>query len=217
MGRVLFVDSRKPDPDAVNAAVEVIGRGGVVLSPTDTVYGLSCDPNRSKAVERILDLKGRSGAKGFLLLIPGPSRISHLAATVSGDFQRLKQLWPGPVTFLFLAGPEAPRAVIGSEQKIGLRCPADGLLQDWLKALDRPLLSTSANRSGEPIPDSTEDLRRLFENKVDLLLLSGAETESKASTVVDLTVSPPHIIRRGDWAARVEALILPWKRNERSE
>ena len=207
MGQVLFIDSERPDPDAVNAAVEVINRGGVVLSPTDTVSGLACDPNRSEAVERIREIKRRSADKGFLLLIPGPDWVGRLAAVIPKDFQQLKQFWPGPVTFLFAAGPQAPWVVVSSEQRIGLRCPEDAFLQSWLKTLGRPLLSTSANRSGEEGPATIVQLRKMFEGCVDLLLLGCDEIESRASTVVDLTVSPPEIVRRGEWAERVEKVL----------
>ena len=207
MGKFLFVDTRQPAPDVIKAAVTVILKGGVVLSPTDTVHGLACDPRRPEAVRRIRDIKGRSAEKGFLLLIPGPGWVNSLAVTVPRDFQQLKPLWPGPVTFLFAAGADAPPPVVGSEQKIGMRCPQDAFLRCWLRALDRPLLSTSANRSGEAVPQSTEDLKKLFENSVDLLLLSREEIDSKASTVVDLTVSPPEIVRRGDWSGRVEKVL----------
>ncbi len=207
MGKVLFVDSNQPGPDAVNAAVEVINRGGVVLSPTDTVSGLACDPNRSEAVERIREIKRRSADKGFLLLLPGPGWVSELAAAVPPSFRLLEHLWPGPLTFLLAAGVKASGPVVGSERKIGVRCPENRFLQVWLQTLGRPLLSTSANRSGEDVPRSNDRLTELFEDAVDLLLLCGEEIESKASTVVDLTVSPPEIVRRGDWAERVEEVL----------
>ena len=207
MGKVLFVDTKKPDPAAVKAAATVVREGGVVLSPTDTVYGLACDPNRSEPVERIREIKRRSADTGFLLLLPGPGWISELAAVVPASFQQLEHLWPGPLTFLFAAAEKAPGPAVGSEKKIGVRCPDDRFLQVWLETLGRPLLSTSANQSGEDVPRSNDRLTELFEDAVDLLLLCGEEIESKASTVVDLTVFPPEIVRRGDWAERVDNVL----------
>ncbi len=208
MGNVLFLDPCSVSRVAVQTAASVIREGGVVLSPTDTVYGLACDPRRSRAINRIREVKGRSSKKGFLLLIPGPESVSSLVdVPISDDFRQMRQLWPGPVTFLFAAGSDAPRAAVGSGRKIGLRCPEDQFLQAWLRALDHPLLSTSANRSGEDIPQSTEGLRELFGNSVDLLLFRSEETESQASTVVDLTASPPAIVRRGDQAHRVDKVL----------
>ena len=214
MGKFLFVDTRKPEPDVIEAAVDVILEGGVVLSPTDTVHGLACDPRQPEAVRRIRDIKGRSAGKGFLLLIPGPGWVNSLAVTVPRGFQQLKSLWPGPVTFLFAAGADAPPLVVGSEQKIGMRCPQHTFLQSWLRVLGQPLLSTSANRSGEAVPQSTEGLKRLFENSVDLLLLGREEIDLKASTVVDLTVSPPEIRRRGNGAAQVEEILSSAQKRE---
>ena len=207
MGKVLFVDFREPDPGVINAAATVVLEGGVVLSPTDTVYGLACDPKRTEAVERIREIKGRSTDKGFLLLLPGPGWVSELAAAVPPSFQPLERLWPGPVTFLFAAGEKAPGPAVGSEKKIGVRCPAEVFLQIWLETLGRPLLSTSANRAEEDVPRSNDRLRELFEDSVDLLLLSGEKIESKASTVLDLTVHPPQIVRRGEWAGNVHNLL----------
>ncbi len=204
MGKVLFLDPGSLNSDAVKAAATVVREGGVVLSPTDTVYGLACDPGRKEAVRRIQTVKGRRAEKGFLLLIPGPEWVNSLAAVVPRDFQHLKQFWPGPVTFLFAAGPDAPPAVVAAEETIGLRCPLSTLLQSWLKCLGHPLLSTSANRSGMEGPGTIVALRKMFEDSVDLLLLSHEQIETKASTVVDLTADPPRMVRRGEWADRVE-------------
>ncbi len=207
MGRVLFIDSRQPDPVALQAAVEVIQQGGVVLSPTDTVYGLACDPGRPEAIGRVRKIKGSVPEKGFLLLISTPEWVRRLGAVTPRNFGRLKHFWPGPVTFLFAAGPEAPEEVVSSEQKIGLRCPDDVFLRAWLESLMHPLLSTSANRSGEEPPATTLELREAFEDSADLLLLAREPQDERASTVVDLTTDPARIVRRGEGADRVEAAL----------
>ena len=205
MGKVLLLDRRRPDPDVVQAAAAVVQGGGVVLSPTDTVYGLACDPWNCEAVGRIREMKGRSVEKGFLLLIPGLDWVTSLVGTVPRDSQQLMSLWPGPVTLLFVCGPGTPAGVVGSQQKIGLRCPQDSFLQSWLGTLTRPVLSTSANQSGKEMPATAAALREMFEDSVDLLLLAPENIQAQASTVVDLTISPPRIVRRGEWANRVEA------------
>ncbi len=203
MGHCILIEPGSPNPDIVETAVQVIKQGGIVLSPTDTVYGLACDPRQSETVERILRIKGRNTQKGFLLLISTPDWVGPLTAVIPEEFRQFKQFWPGPVTLLFAAGPEAPRAVVGSEGRIGLRCPGDVFMQAWLESLEQPLLSTSANRSGEQIPAGECKLREMFEDSVDLLLLSREELQSKASTVVDLMASPPQMVRPGDQADRV--------------
>lgn len=179
-------------------AARVIRAGGVVLHPTDTVYGLACDPFQPRAVSRLIEIKGRDKEKGFLLLLPDLTWIEKLCSAVPAVFDgAAARFWPGPVTFLLRASPRLPILVRGREGKVGLRRPALPYLESWMRAIPGPIVSTSANPSGQWVVGSAATLSKRFQNGVDLVLEAGEMENPKPSTVVDLTTTPPGIVRRG--------------------
>lgn len=202
------LDPHRPAAQTIQEAARVIRSGGIVLHPTDTLYGLACDPFNARALEKIYRLKKRPREKGFLLLIADPSWVSRLAAPIPHLFSALaREFWPGPVTFLLLARPELPALLTGEGGKVGVRWPALAYLQAWLKALGGPIVSTSANRSGHPVPGSVAELKRLFAGKVDLFLEAGEVENLTPSSVVDLTVSPARLVRQGKQAHRLSKFL----------
>ena len=201
------VDLLRPSREIVELAVDAIRQGGVVLHPTDTVYGLACDPFNQAALELLLALKQRSRRQGFLLLIPEAGWAERLSASRPPIFLPLcRRFWPGPVTLLLPAGNRVPSLVRGEEGKVGLRMPQLPLLRQWLQALDSPLVSTSANLSGRPAP-SLAGLKRLFQDRVGLFLEAEASRPATPSTVADLADDPPRIVRRGEESDAVERFL----------
>lgn len=202
------LDPHRPAAETIQEAARVIRSGGIVLHPTDTLYGLACDPFNARALEKIYRLKKRPPERGFLLLISDPDWVSRLAAPIPHLFPALaREFWPGPVTFLLSARPELPALLTGEGGKVGVRWPALAYLQDWLKALGGPIVSTSANRSGHPVPASVAELKRLFAGKVDLFLEVGEMENQTPSSVVDLTVSPARLVRQGKQAHRLSTFL----------
>lgn len=206
MEKVFFIDRKRPT-DTLPYAVKIIRQGGIVLSSTDTVYGLACDPHQPDGVKKIQELKKRPAEKGFLLLIPTPDWVDKLASRIPKYYLNLKQFWPGPLTLLLPAGPNVPKSIVSSDEKVGIRCPDHFFLKSWLEHLGHPLLSTSANLSGEKLLTTITDLRETFEHSVDLLIFDKEEDQTEASTVVDLTVDRPQIIRPGKLANRVQKVL----------
>ncbi len=197
-------DLDSPPPVIIDEAAQAIRQGKVVLYPTDTLYGLGCDPFNEEALRRLFAIKGRSENKGVLLLVQDYSYAKVVSNQISDLFYELvKAFWPGPVTLLLEGNSSCSRLLLGEEGKVGLRHPDLAFLQLWMAAIPGPIVSTSANRSGEPLA-ALEDLKQLFDHQVDLIL-EGRETEqpSQPSTVVDLTMDPPRIVRAGRWAERV--------------
>ena len=117
-------------------------------------------------------------------------------------------MWPGPVTFLLRGRTSLPNLLLGREGKVGLRQPNLPFLQLWMETIPGAIVSTSANLSGQSSPTSLTELRQLFAAEVDLFL-EGEEIDgqSQASTVVDLTLDPPQLVRSGQWADRVQAFL----------
>ncbi len=202
---VLTLDLEQPDPQVIRQTIEVIREGKILLYPTDTIYGLGCDPFQPDALRRILEVKGRASSKGLLVLVHSPVDALSLAARVPPTFQSLAaRFWPGPVTFLLPASPHLPGLLVGEGGLIGVRCPSQYFLEQLLRDLDAPLVSTSASISGEPEVASVAELRRLFEEKVDLFLDAGELPARRASSVVDLSVDPPRLVRTGEQADEIE-------------
>lgn len=192
------VDLHRPDPAVVEVASRAIHRGEVLLYPTDTVYGIGCHGLCEPALEKILQLKRRTPDKGLLLLIPDLETAERLTDRLPRQFQRLAdRLWPGPVTFLVPAASTIPVSVTGNQGKVGIRYPRLPFLRLWLERLAVPIVSTSANLSGQPTPESGSRLETLFGPKVDLFLDAGTLPESAPSTVLDLCGEEPRIVRNG--------------------
>jgi len=197
-------DLASPPPDIIEKAAQAIRQGKVVLYPTDTLYGLGCDPFNEEALRRLFAIKGRSEKKGVLLLVQDYSYAEVVSDHIPELFYELvKAFWPGPVTLLLEGNSSCSRLLLGEEGKVGLRHPDLAFLQLWMAAIPGPIVSTSANVSGEPLA-ALEDLKQLSDHQVDLIL-EGTEMEqpSQPSTVVDLTMDPPRIVRAGRWAGRV--------------
>ena len=200
------INSVNPDRDMLKKIGDVIRKGGVILYPTDTVYGLGCDPFSCNALERILALKGRVPDKGVLVLIPSYEWLFRISGDVGqGMLDLCRSWWPGPVTCLFAAAPELPGILTGSGGKIGVRMPDSRFLLDCMNSIPGPLVSTSANLAGEPPVSRFSAVNSRIMEGVDLCISDTAETKSerKVSTVVDLSGDEPLIIREGEGIERV--------------
>ena len=203
---VVRCDVNSPSSGAIQTAARAIQRGQLVLHPTDTIYGLACDPLNPEALDRLFSLKGRSPEKGVLMMIPKIDLCEAICDDIPEVFHKFAaRLWPGPVTLLLRGKTSLPDLLLGSEGKVGLRHPDLPFLQLWMEEIPGAIASTSANRSGQSPPASLEELRQLLGDEVDLFL-EGEEIEvwPQPSTVVDLTLDPPRLVRSGQWAARVE-------------
>jgi L-threonylcarbamoyladenylate synthase len=172
-----------PSGGVLDELAEVLRAGGVALLPTDTIYGLHALAADPLAIARIRAMKGRDDGKPFVVIASSIEQLRALGAVVP---EQLSGLWPAPLTAILVAG----------ETTIAARIPDLA----WLRALlDRtgPLVSTSANRSGEPPVTGPESLADDLRNALDALLDQGAR-EGKPSTIVDFTGAEPKLIREGD-------------------
>lgn len=174
---------------ALRAGAETLKRGGVAVIPTDTVYGLAVDGRNRQAVEKIYRIKRRPPSKPLVRLVADRSEVLPLLSS-PGAVRLLEKFWPGPLTVILkTAGGETS----------GYRMPAHDLVRELIRAGGVELAATSANRSGEPAITSPEAAAAAFGGEVDLIL-DGGELSGQASTVLDLTVSPPRILREGPLA-----------------
>ncbi len=200
--------------EALAQGVNVIRAGGILLYPTDTVYGLGCDPLSARALEKLTKLKRRPVRRYYLVLIDRPGAVSGLVSELPESFSFFShRLWPGPVSMIF--PKEKGKAPFPENDSIGIRCPHWSFLRDFLELLEGPLISTSVNRSGEdPITDPDEAGRQ-FRLGVDLFLDFGKLPNTRPSTILDLRPDPPVILREGAMLRRVQDAIRDWKQGKR--
>ncbi len=176
-------------------------RGGVVLLPTDTIYGLSCRWDSDRARERIQAIKGPGRLALFVALVANAEMAFRFALPPELEGQRLlSEQWPGPLTAVLRARTEVvPQCCLGPEATIAFRWPRDTFLQDLVRDLGVPLVSTSANRTGEPHVVDARQAWEQFGAGVDLYVDAGRRP-GIPSTLVDLTVAKPRLLRLGHFA-----------------
>src|SRR5258705_5040296 len=156
---LLRVDSEAPDPQVMLAAAEAVLRGGVIAFPTDTLYGLGCSLFDVSAVEMVARLKRRDPSLAVISLIPDPRQVYGLAAEVSPVAERLiARYWPGPLSLIFLAAPIGPARGRGAAGTVALRCPRDTLCHQLLEHIGGPVVSSSANLSGQRPAESAAEV-----------------------------------------------------------
>ncbi len=175
---------------------EVVHGGKMLIFPTDTIYGLGCDAFNDRAVERVYRIKGRAPERPFSVHVASVSVIEQYVAPLTGR-QRdlLERLLPGPYTVVMRASPMAPPMCVSHEGKIGLRVPASRSFRLVYEAPGRPLVGTSANRSGEPPLPSIDEIIERFSHAVDLIVATDEPMTQVSSSVIDITVDPPRVLR----------------------
>jgi tRNA threonylcarbamoyl adenosine modification protein (Sua5/YciO/YrdC/YwlC family) len=179
----------------IDAAAGVIAAGGVIVIPTDTVYGIACDPRAAGAVERVYRIKRRP--EGMELSILG-ARIADLEehGLLDGVARRLgTACWPGPLSLVVSVAHPGRFAVPRDGETVSLRVPGHALLRELL-ARTGPLASTSANRHGEPAAVTAEEALAVLGEEVDLVV-DGGSADGRGSTIIDLTEVPPRVLRVG--------------------
>ncbi|HVP15455.1 MAG TPA: L-threonylcarbamoyladenylate synthase [Terriglobales bacterium] len=192
------VDPENPDEGPLIRVAEEVLRGGVVAFPTDTIYGLACSLFDAQAVEMLGRLKRRDPTHAFISLIPEPLQAWGLAAEVSLVAERLiDRFWPGPLSLIFRASPLVPVRVLGRGGTVALRCPRDTLCQRILERIGGPVVSSSANLSGQPPAETAQDVVTIFGNQLDVVLDGGPRRARAPSTLVDVSGERPQLLRRG--------------------
>jgi L-threonylcarbamoyladenylate synthase len=185
-------------PEEISRAVEVLRDGGIVAFPTDTVYGIGAHGMLPQAVERLYAVKERPRDKAIPLLLPGLDALPTVAASVPKVAHTLAaHFWPGALTIVLCRSSLVPDAVTAGGDTVAVRVPDHPLTQALLRALAAPLAATSANRSGEPAPDTAAGVLDQLEGRIDLILDGGQCPGGVPSTVVDVTVDPPAVLRAG--------------------
>ncbi|MEO5947131.1 MAG: L-threonylcarbamoyladenylate synthase [Chitinophagaceae bacterium] len=195
---ILHVHPVDPQPRLIKQIVEALQKGGIIIYPTDTVYGLGCDILQQKAVERICRIKQVEAKKAQLSFVCSDlSHLSDYTKPISNPVYRiLKEYLPGPYTFILQASKLVPKILQSKKDTIGLRIPNNNIAMAIVKELGRPILSASL--PGEMVEDYTdpEVMYENFRNEVDFVV-DGGIGGTTPSTIVDFTGDEPVLVREG--------------------
>ena len=195
---LLHIHPKDPQPRLIKQVVETLQQGGIIIYPTDTVYGLGCDILQQKAVEKICRIKKIDPRKAQLSFVCSDlSHLSDFAKPLSNPYYRLlKEYLPGPYTFILPASKMVPKILQSKKDTIGLRIPANNIAMAIVQELGRPLLSASL--PGEMVEDYTdpEVMYENFRNEVDFII-NGGIGGTVPSTIIDCTGDEPLMTREG--------------------
>ena len=192
------INPKEPEQEIIAEAVGVIRRGGVIVFPTRCLYGLGADALNPNAVERIFEIKQRPQNNPILVLIHSKKQLEMLVEKIPPDAVAIMEgFWPGQVTLVFDARDTLPGLLTAQTGKIGVRLPGHPVAAAILRQIKSPVTGTSANVSGCPGCNRLPDMPPQITGQVDLVLDAGTLQGGVGSTVVDVTVVPPRILREG--------------------
>lgn len=192
------IDPQKPQTESINRAAGIIRAGGLVAYPTETYYALGADALNEGAVKKVYDVKGRSFVKALTVIIDRRESLFSLVQEVPQEAEKLmERFWPGPLTIIFTARENVPDLLTSGTGKVGVRVPSLVAARALANATGSPLTATSANPSGEGAFTVAKEVSETLGEKIDLILDGGETPGGDASSILDVTFSPPLLIRAG--------------------
>jgi tRNA threonylcarbamoyl adenosine modification protein (Sua5/YciO/YrdC/YwlC family) len=193
---IVEVDPIHPQPRVVERAAKVLEDGGLIAYPTDTYYGIGCDLFSKKGIDKLYQLKDRDRKKPLSFLCPDLSDVARYAMVSNFAYRTMKQLTPGPFTFVLEATRLVPQMMQTKQRQVGIRVPQAPLMLEIAARLGRPIVTTSAqDDEGEVLVDA-KDIKEAVGNRLDLILDGGVQP-NEPSTVVSLVGDQIEILRQG--------------------
>lgn len=199
MAEFIKIYDDNPNPNAIEKVVKVLRKGGLIIFPTDTVYGLACDINNTKGVELMARIKGVKAINAnFSFVCSDLSNLSDYVKQIdSTTFRILKRALPGPYTFI-LPGARSLPSIFKRKRTVGIRIPDNTIALEIVKQLGNPIISTSIRDEDEIVEYTTDPelIHEKWKKHVDLVI-DGGYGDNQASTVIDLSEDEPKVIREG--------------------
>jgi len=194
----LRLDPKNVPSKAVRRMAHILRRGGLIVFPTDTFYGLGGDGFSPAVIRRIFSLKLRDTSRPLLVLVSDLEMVRRLARDIPPVFWKIaEEFWPGPLTIALRASAAVPSELCGGGESLAVRLPAVPWLREVVREAGLPVIATSANISGEGEISAAAQAQRIFGGKVELIVDGGLTLGGAPSTVLDLTAEPPRIVRQG--------------------
>jgi len=196
MVKIYRIDPENPDKKVISEAISILRNRGLVVYPTDTVYGLGANPLDVEAVRKVYWAKRRIG-KPLPILVSSIDAVKRIAYVDEVALRLMERFWPGPLTIVLRARDVIPKEVTLGTGKVGVRMPNHKVALMLAEGLNGLIIGTSANISGKPSPKTIEEVIKQLGDRVDLILDAGPARIGIPSTVVDLTGNRLRIIREG--------------------
>lgn len=191
---------QNPDPRHIDKIVELLKHGGVIIYPTDTVYGMGCDITKARAVERVARIKGVKPEKArFAFICSDLSHLSDFARHVDNTtFKLMKSCFPGPYTFILNASHQVPKSIKHHRKTVGIRIPGNNIILEIVRQLGNPILTTSLKEEDQILEYPT-DPELIYEEYRDLVdvVIDGGFGGIVPSTIIDCSGEAPEVIREG--------------------
>ena len=192
---ILFTEATEEN---LNRAAEILRRGGLVGIPTETVYGLGADALNETAVAHIFEAKGRPQDNPLIIHVPDAGWLETYCRDVPEAAYRLaERFWPGPMTMILPRDPIVPLRTTGGLETVGVRCPNHPVTLELIRRAGVPIAAPSGNTSGRPSPTTAGHMLEDMQGKIDAIFDGGACSVGVESTIIDLTVTPPRLLRPG--------------------
>ncbi len=208
MSKVIHIDPENPSAEVVNLAANVLRDGGIVVFPTETVYGIGASASSCFGPQEIIDIKMRPKNKPLPWLVEDDAAMDTYGVEVPQYAHDLaKAFWPGALTIVVKAADAVAPEFRDDRGTVALRSPDHGLVQELIRASGAAIITTSANTSGLPAPVSFDELEERIVHAADLTLDGGETAHKMASTVVDCTGPEPVVTREGPISAEDIAMV----------
>lgn len=192
------IDKNKIDMQVIQDAGEILKRGGLVAFPTETVYGLGANALDEEAAKKTYEAKGRPSDNPLIVHIAQVDALDGIVAVIPGAALKLaRDFWPGPLTMIFEKSEAVPYGTTGGLDTVAVRMPSDPIAQELIWAAGGYVSAPSANTSGRPSPTTAEHVKQDLDGRIDMILDGGCVDIGLESTIVDMTVEPPMILRPG--------------------
>jgi len=190
------IHPQNPQIRNLKAATEILHNGGLIIYPTDSVYGLGCDLLNKNAVEKIYRIKGNDKRKLLSFICSDLKGISEYAYVSNAAYKVMRHLHPRPYTFILNATKQVPKILLEKRKTVGIRVPDNAVCQGLLSEFGGPIISTSACLAGQDFLNDPDQIESTFEKLADLFLDSGPGG-LEPSTVIDFTQDEPVVVRQG--------------------
>ena len=193
---IIEVDPVHPQPRTVERAVKVLEDGGLIAYPTDTYYGIGCDLNSKKAIDRLYGVKNRDRKKPLAILCPDLSDVAKYAKVSNFAYRFMRQLTPGPFTFVLEATKLVPDMMQSKQKQVGIRVPQAPLMLAIAAMLGRPIVTTSATDMDGLVLTDAKEIKEALGQRLDLILDGGPQPD-EPSTIVSLLDDQIEVLRQG--------------------
>ncbi len=193
---ILAINPQNPQPRLISQVVDKLTQGGVIAYPTDTTYGIGCDIFNKKGVKNIYQIKKRDARKPFSFICADMSDISNYAQVSNFAFKIMKRHLPGPYTFVLEATRIVPDSLVTKQKTVGIRIPENAIAQAIVRELGHPLVTTSANISGEDVYHDAVDIEQALGKMLDVVV-DGGILRGDPSSVISLIGDRIEVLREG--------------------